>query len=96
MSAEGKKYRRDVALLVTKDSRHKTPIEGRLAVVIVTHRKDRVSFDIDNSCKTVLDSLQAAGVYRDDSQIDSLHITRGNIDPEKKGYLNVAITRMVG
>lgn len=96
MSAEGKKYRRDVALLVTKDSRHKTPIEGRLAMVIVTHRCDKRVFDLDNTLKSTLDSLQSAGVYKDDSQIDSLHITRGNIDPEKKGYLNVAITRMVG
>jgi crossover junction endodeoxyribonuclease RusA len=50
---------------------------------------DRRRRDLDNTQKALLDSLQHAGVYRDDSQINDLRITR--YAPAKGGIVIVQI-----
>lgn len=48
----------------------------RLRVVIDAFPPDKRRRDLDNICKCLLDSLQHAKVYEDDSQIDELIIRR--------------------
>jgi crossover junction endodeoxyribonuclease RusA len=52
---------------------------ARLSVTMVAHPPDNRRRDLDNLFKALLDGLAHAGVYEDDSQIDDLRITRGQI-----------------
>lgn len=63
--------------------------EARLAVHITVYPRSKRRFDIDNICKAVLDSMMAAGLYDDDSQIDWLTVRRGEAIPG--GGCNVII-----
>ena len=58
----------------------------RLAVTITLNWPNKRRGDLDNRAKAVLDSLQRAGVYTDDEQIDRLTLVRGEII---KGGLSV-------
>jgi crossover junction endodeoxyribonuclease RusA len=51
-------------------------LAGRLDVRINLTMPDRRRRDLDNAMKPLLDALQHAGVYEDDSQIDRLLIER--------------------
>ena len=51
-------------------------LEGRLSVEITVHPPDKRRRDIDNVVKPILDALQYAGLYDDDSQIDRLLVQR--------------------
>lgn len=51
--------------------------DKRLSVIMVYRPRDRRITDIDNRIKPVLDALQEAGVYDDDSQVDHLEMSRG-------------------
>lgn len=62
-------------------SRHMPPLVGPLAVYIAATPPDRRKRDLDNLIKPVLDALQHAQAYKDDSQIDDLHIRR--MTPDK-------------
>ena len=53
---------------------------------------DRRKRDLDNILKALQDSLQAAGVYKDDCQIDLLTVKRCEVDEEKRGFVVVTIT----
>lgn len=55
------------------------PVTTRLAGVFTICPATRARFDLDNKMKLVLDSLQAAGFFVDDSQFDELLISRGSI-----------------
>lgn len=50
--------------------------DARLSVAIAASPPDRRRRDLDNVLKALLDAMQHAGVYDDDSQIDKLTITR--------------------
>lgn len=52
-------------------------LTGRIALYASLHPPDNRRRDIDNFLKSLLDALGQAGVYDDDSQIDELHIRRG-------------------
>jgi len=54
-------------------------VKGRLRVDIWAYPPDNRRRDIDGLFKIVLDSLQQAGVFEDDSHIDHLSIHRGMI-----------------
>jgi len=62
---------------------------ARLEVHIELYPPDRRKRDIDNGIKSLLDSLCQAGIFDDDSQIDSLHIVRKELF--KKGKCIVTI-----
>lgn len=51
--------------------------KARLEVHIQAFPPDRRKRDLDNIQKVLLDSLQAAGLFDDDEQIDYLSILRG-------------------
>jgi crossover junction endodeoxyribonuclease RusA len=90
ISRRGRKYRKDVcAQLATIES--KRPLtDGRLAVEIDAFPPDRRRRDLDNLQKPVLDAMEHAGVYHDDSQIDLLVTRRRGV--VKGGRLQVRVT----
>lgn len=67
---------------------------ARLRMDIVICPRSRRVFDIDNLLKAILDALMDAGVYEDDSQVDDLHIVRGQ--PVKGGAAVVVIEEIDG
>ena len=75
LSFEGRDYRQAVQAVVAAQGAQK-PLEGRLVVSIHAFPPDARRRDLDNLLKGVLDSLQHANVYEDDSQIDRLVIHR--------------------
>lgn len=76
MSKQGREYKQKVAEYIAQSN---TPKLGaaRLALEIVLWPKDKRKYDIDNRIKALLDSLQDAGVFDDDEQIDHINIYRG-------------------
>ncbi len=89
IKAEGKQYRAEV-YYIAKSKRLKK-IEGRLSILIEINQKDKRRRDLDNCAKCLLDSLQHAGVYDDDSQIDEL-IFRRTFGADKN-HCNVKIKK---
>lgn len=75
ISDEGKKYRQDVNYLCFKAKRKFSETE-RLSIIVDAYPPDKRKRDIDNILKSLLDALQYAEVYHDDSQIDRISITR--------------------
>jgi crossover junction endodeoxyribonuclease RusA len=55
------------------------PLTGALAVEVKLHPPDRRRRDLDNLLKALLDALQHAGVYADDSLIDRLSVEKGEV-----------------
>lgn len=83
----GRDYRQQVAMLV----RERHQITSRLSVAITAYPPDRRRRDLDNMLKAPLDALTHAGVWLDDSQIDRLSISRGEVC--KGGRLVVTINK---
>ena len=75
LSFEGRDYRAAVQAVVAAQGVQK-PLEGRLGMSINAYPPDARRRDLDNLFKSVLDSLQHANVFLDDSQIDHLSIHR--------------------
>jgi crossover junction endodeoxyribonuclease RusA len=74
LGLKGKKYRRDVILLLSK---YKNLCgDKRLNITINVFPPDKRKRDIDNILKCTLDTLQHAKVFNDDSQIDMLTVIR--------------------
>lgn len=55
------------------------PLEDKLFMEVYLFPPDRRKRDVDNYMKGLLDALTEAGLWLDDSQIDQLHIYRGEI-----------------
>jgi len=78
ISREGRTFRTNVCALLAGgrgNGPRKPPTGGRIALAMDAFPPDRRRRDLDNIQKPVLDALQHAGVYEDDSQIDLL-VTR--------------------
>jgi crossover junction endodeoxyribonuclease RusA len=76
MSKQGREYKKAVADYISESN---TPKLGsaRLYLEVVLWPKDKRKYDIDNRIKALLDSLQDAGVFDDDEQIDQINVYRG-------------------
>ncbi len=74
ISRQGRGYRTTVCGLLTQTAGcgGRPPRNGRLAVCLDAFPPDRRRRDLDNLQKPLLDAMQHAGVYLDDSQIDLL------------------------
>ena len=91
ISREGRRYRdRVVAALAALGVR---PLNGPLQLWVELYPPDRRRRDIDNSMKALLDSMEHAGTYPDDSQIAECHIRK--FEPVPGGRVIVRI-RSVG
>ena len=75
ISREGRTFRQNVCALLGRGGQRRPPNGGRIAVALDAFPPDHRRRDLDNIQKPVLDALEHAGVYVDDSQIDLL-ITR--------------------
>ena len=53
--------------------------EKNVKVYITVYPPDRRRFDIDNMSKGILDSMTAAKIWRDDSQVVKLTIEKGDV-----------------
>lgn len=92
LSKKGRLYKTAVNRAVSWAKANKG-LSCRLDVSIMLYPTDRRKRDIDNSCKAILDGLQSAGVYVDDSQIDRLLVERG---PIEKGGVAIVTVRKFG
>ena len=83
VSREGRSYRKRVCSLLaaTRLSPATSTFRGRVHMTVTLHPPDHQRRDLDNSMKGLLDALEHAGVYADDSQIDELKIVRGDVVP---------------
>lgn len=77
VSRRGREYRSRVMGCALEQSL-KRGLRGDLKMEIQLYPVDRrnARMDVDNACKGILDSLQAAGVYEDDRQINDLRVKR--------------------
>lgn len=86
----GKAYRKNVEAAAFASSVCR--VEGRLAVAITACPPTKGKHDLDNLLKCLLDSLQHAGVFADDGQIDRIEIERGEV--VKGGLIRVRVCSM--
>lgn len=88
ISEDGRKYRKEVADTV-RANRQAVGLRARLRIEVVACPPDLRRRDLDNALKALLDAVQHAGVYEDDSQIDDLRIIRGAVT--KGGRVDVLV-----
>lgn len=88
ISKEGRDYRRAVEMEVAKSLLENIG-ESMLEVEIDMYPPDRRRRDSDNITKALFDSLQHAGVYGDDYQIERFTVER--FAPQKPGFVVVRI-----
>jgi crossover junction endodeoxyribonuclease RusA len=69
----------DFKLIVNANSRRARFGADKVGIEILLHAPDRRRRDIDNILKPLIDALQAAGVFDDDSQVDDLRVSRGTV-----------------
>lgn len=91
LTNEAKAFRTAVSLIVGSE-RMRKGLAGRLRMVVVANPPDRRERDLDNLQKGLWDSLQHAGVYERDSQIDEFTILRGPV--MRGGQVVVEITEL--
>jgi len=89
ISREGRTFRKNVCALLGGGGPRKPPSGGRIALAMDAFPPDRRRRDLDNIAKPLLDALEHAGVYEDDSQIDLLLIQRREV--VKGGTLDVRV-----
>jgi len=81
ISRQGRMYRRHVAAAVRlmENREEGLPLTGPLSVEVSLYPPDRRRRDLDNALKALLDALQHAGVYTDDSLIERLSVEKGEV-----------------
>ena len=91
LTAKAKLFREVVAWRCREA--HVEPLQGRISVMVWLCPPDKRKRDLDNFAgKALLDALQHAGMYRDDSQIDHLEVRRAPI--KKGGGVDVIVCEM--
>lgn len=91
LSEEGRRYRVDAIASILESGVPRGTLKGkRIAVTIGAHPPDRRRRDLDNLLKGLLDALHHADVIGDDSDIDSLHIERGEVRPGGEVFVTVS------
>ena len=81
ISSEGRAYRQRVCSMMLCGNG--SMLEGPIEMTIDAYPPDRRRRDLDNILKCILDSLQHAQVYRDDSQIKDLDCHM--LEPDRTG-----------
>lgn len=94
ISEAGKNYKTEVYYkFLSKYKNKHPPFECDLSVSIRMYPPDKGPRDIDNILKSLLDSLEYAKVYENDSQIVDLHIKKLGI--VKGGKIEVDIIELI-
>lgn len=81
ITPEGRTWKRDAIFAILRDPLPR-PLRGRIAVDVSFFVHGRGNWDIDNKFKVLFDAMTEAGVWTDDSRIDSL-VSRVFIVPKK-------------
>lgn len=89
VASAGKEYRAAVLRRMKTLTRR---FRGSVALLIKCHPPTRRKYDLDNLNKAMLDSLTAAGLWGDDSQVADLHLVKA--PPERGGRVEVFATDM--
>ena len=84
IGARGRAYRKAAIDAIGDQAVPVEGIGGPLKVELLAHPPDRRRRDLDNLQKALLDSIVAAGVIEDDSNIDDLRVVRGPVFPGGK------------
>ena len=92
LSREGRRYREEVAAIVA--GLVLRPLAGPIEAEVLVFPPDRRRRDLDNLQKAIFDSLQHAGVYKDDSQIAKITMERA--DPTPGGMILARIAERSG
>lgn len=87
-TAKARQFQQLMAAILCANKTQGIVSEKKVEVSIVLGVNDRRRFDIDNKIKICLDALMDAGVIKDDSQVDSLSISR-QYGTEKFTQINV-------
>lgn len=91
ISKEGRQYREVVERLVRAENI--TPLEGKISLYAEFYPPDRRRRDLDNiGGKVLLDTLQAAKLFYDDSQIKEIHLRM--YEPVENGLCFVKLESM--
>lgn len=88
MTPTAKQWHKDANLLLRYQLGPHTAMQGRLKVVMAL-TPPKLSGDIDNRIKAVLDALQHAGVMQNDQQVKRLEIDW--LDPRPPGYVRLRV-----
>ncbi len=86
-SKKGREYRTEVTCLLA--NMRQEPIAQPMIVRCLVFMPDRRRRDIDNILKSLLDSMQHAGIYEDDSLIKELNVR--NCGVLKPGNVEIQI-----
>ena len=81
ISRQGREYRAHVVGILQGCGPRKPPASGRVAMVLDVYPPDRRRRDLDNLQKPVLDALEHAGLYENDSQVAWLLTRRRAVVP---------------
>ena len=92
LSKTGRAYRAEVGRIIKELGIDKN-VDCRLELTVELYCPDKRRRDIDNLIKPLLDALEAANVFVNDEQFDSIHITRAGY--EKPGRMRVTIKERV-
>lgn len=79
ISRGGRLFREEICARLAGGGPRRPPAGGRIALCMDAFPPDRRRRDLDNIQKPVLDALEHAGVYEDDSQVDLLITRRGPV-----------------
>ena len=91
LSKAGRVFREEVQTIVIDKNIPKFG-DKKLKITMILRPRDKRKVDIDNRIKAVLDSLEDAGVFDDDFQVDHLEMIRG--EPLKGGLIRVLIEEL--
>lgn len=83
VTEKGKEYRQLTQIRI-KVLKMDLNLESKLRLWVVLDPPDRKKRDADNILKCLLDSLQSAEVYKDDSQIADLRVLKKDFKPGLK------------
>ena len=88
ISRDGRKYRETIVSLLGDQKIH--PFEESVELAVDAYPPDNRRRDLDNLLKCLLDSFTFGGLYRDDSQIKKLTITkREPMPPNGMMYIRI-------
>ena len=89
LSEDARAFRSNAILAVRCAKLSGLNLDSRLRVEIDLHCPTARKYDVDNFSKGIFDALTHAGLWKDDSQVDDLHVVR---KPKFKG--GMAIVRI--
>lgn len=88
ITPKGIAYRQTTTILATQ-WRDRFDKDKRLSVIVEAYPPDKRRRDVDNIFKCLLDSMQWARVYVDDSQIDRLLVERKMVSPPGRVIVSI-------